>query len=157
MRNALERLASTCETYLYLKERFIRNYAVLCVSGYILGIGDRHLENFLVNYSTGDIVSIDFGYSFGAGLGLAVPELMPFRLTRCFTHLMSPIGTNGIFRHSMISAMTSLKKKRNILLEFCEVFINDPLVDWVKLTRDKKMGTFLFSEGIEHLDSAKSY
>ncbi|KAL4502183.1 hypothetical protein ABPG72_000418 [Tetrahymena utriculariae] len=156
-RNALERLASTCETYLYLKERFIRNYAVVCVSGYILGIGDRHLENFLVNYSNGDIVSIDFGYSFGAGLGLAVPELMPFRLTRCFTNLMSPIGINGIFRQSMISSMMALKKKRNILLEFCEVFINDPLVDWVKLTKDKKMGTIIFSENIGHLDSTKSY
>lgn len=40
----------------------------------------------------------------------------------------------------MVSSMAALKKKRNILLEFCEVFINDPLVDWVKLTKDKKMG-----------------
>ena len=43
----------------------------------------------------------------------------------------------------MISAMLALKKKRNILLEFCEVFINDPLIDWVKLTKDKKMGIYL--------------
>jgi DNA-dependent protein kinase catalytic subunit len=50
LRNALERLASTSEAYMYLKERFIRNYAVVCTAGYILGIGDRHLENFLVNY-----------------------------------------------------------------------------------------------------------
>lgn len=94
----MERLASTAEAYLYLKERFIRNYAVVCIAGYILGIGDRHLENFLVNYSNGDIVSIDFGYSFGAGLGLSVPELIPFRLTRCFTNLMNPVGIDGIFR-----------------------------------------------------------
>ncbi len=36
--------------------------------------------------------------------------------------------------------MLALKKKRNVLLEFCEVFVNDPLIDWVKLTKDKKMG-----------------
>jgi DNA-dependent protein kinase catalytic subunit len=40
----------------------------------------------------------------------------------------------------MISSMLALKKKRNVLLEFCEVFVNDPLIDWVKLTKDKKMG-----------------
>lgn len=57
----------------------------------------------------------------------------------------------------MVSSMLALKKKRNVLLEFCEVFINDPLVDWVKLTKDKKMGTFLFTESIDHLNSAKSY
>ena len=84
LKNAFERLSSTYEAYLYLKNRFIRNYAVVCISGYILGIGDRHLENFLINYSNGEVISIDFGYSFGAGIGLAVPELMPFRLTKCF-------------------------------------------------------------------------
>jgi len=34
-----------------------------------LGIGDRHLENFLINYQTGELVGIDFGFSFGAGIG----------------------------------------------------------------------------------------
>ncbi len=65
LRNALERLAATGEAYLYLKNRFIRNYATICISGYLLGIGDRHLENYLINYSNGDVVSIDFGISFG--------------------------------------------------------------------------------------------
>lgn len=54
---------------------------MICISGYLLGIGDRHLENFLVNIGTGEIISIDFGFSFGAGLKLTIPELMPFRLT----------------------------------------------------------------------------
>ena len=105
LRNALERMAATSDAYIYLKNRFIKNYSVLCISGYLLGIGDRHLENFLVNFTTGDVVSIDFGISFGEGLNLYIPELMPFRLTNVFENLMFPIGYNGIFRHTMISSL----------------------------------------------------
>jgi len=31
----------------------------------VLGIGDRHLSNFMVDLSTGGIVGIDFGHAFG--------------------------------------------------------------------------------------------
>jgi len=92
LRKAFERLSSTCEAYVYLKNRFIRNYATLCIAGYILGIGDRHLENYLINYSTGEVVSIDFGISFGGGYNLLIPELMPFRLTKMFEGVMLPVG-----------------------------------------------------------------
>lgn len=51
---------------------------------------------------------------------------------------MNPVGINGLFRHSMISAMTALKKKRHLLLDFCEVFINDPILDWQKLSKNKR-------------------
>lgn len=84
LRNALQRLSINSEAYLFLKNKFIRNFAILCIAGYLLGIGDRHLENFLINYRTGDVISIDFGISFGEGLNLYIPELMPFRLTNCF-------------------------------------------------------------------------
>lgn len=69
---------------------------------------------------------------------------MPFRLTRQLTDIMSPVGVNGIFRHCMIYAMSSLRKKRNILLDFCEVFINDPLLDWIKSNKDRQQTTLLF-------------
>ena len=32
---------------------------------YILGINDRHLENFLIDKTDGSLVAIDFGYAFG--------------------------------------------------------------------------------------------
>ena len=45
----------------------IRTYASNCIVGYIVGVGDRHLDNFLVNTRDGSVVMIDFGYSFGSG------------------------------------------------------------------------------------------
>ncbi len=53
-----------------------------CIGSYILGIGDRHLDNFLLDKCDGSLVGIDFGLAFGNGLGLPAPELIPFRLTQ---------------------------------------------------------------------------
>ncbi len=60
----------------------LRSYAAATACAYVLGIGDRHLENFLLDTKTGSVILIDFGAAFGAGLLLTVPELMPVRLTR---------------------------------------------------------------------------
>ena len=42
---------------------------------YILGIGDRHLQNMLVSLATGKSIAIDFGYSFGSAFSLPIPEI----------------------------------------------------------------------------------
>ena len=87
-RRGIEKLARSYDSYLHLKNRFISNYAVACVAGYILGIGDRHLDNFLVHIPSATIILIDFGRSFDSVVDLRMPELMPFRLTKSFRELM---------------------------------------------------------------------
>lgn len=79
LRNAIYSLSANHEAFIYLKEKFIKCYSLISITGYILGIGDRHLENTLYNFVNGELVSIDFGISFGYGLNIPVPELMPFR------------------------------------------------------------------------------
>ena len=32
---------------------------------YVIGIGDRHLSNFMVDLESGGIIGIDFGHNFG--------------------------------------------------------------------------------------------
>ena len=57
---------STCpEAFLTLRAQFVKTHAALSVCQYILGIGDRHLSNFLVDQDTGGSVGIDFGHAFG--------------------------------------------------------------------------------------------
>lgn len=50
MRNGLSNLSSSIEAFVFIRDKFLINYAGICASGYILGIGDRHLENILLNY-----------------------------------------------------------------------------------------------------------
>ena len=45
----------------------------MCCVTYILGIGDRHLDNFLIHMTSASIVPIDFGFSFGAGIHIGIP------------------------------------------------------------------------------------
>jgi DNA-dependent protein kinase catalytic subunit len=55
--------------------------AVFSIASYLIGIGDRHLENFLIDTTDGEVLGIDFGIAFGSSIHLSIPELMPFRLT----------------------------------------------------------------------------
>lgn len=50
--------------------------------GYILGLGDRHVENILLDKSTAELIHIDLGIAFELGKILPTPETVPFRLTQ---------------------------------------------------------------------------
>ena len=82
MRKGLENLCLTSEAFLNIRTRFVKSYAVFSIAAYILGIGDRHMENFLLDKNDGEILGIDFGIAFDSGLGLQIPELSPIRITR---------------------------------------------------------------------------
>lgn len=47
-----------------IKTKFIKSVAISCVLSYILGLGDRHLENIIVT-NNGELLHIDFGFLFG--------------------------------------------------------------------------------------------
>jgi hypothetical protein len=78
----------------------------------VLGIGDRHLDNFLIDQRTGQIIPIDFGASFGHATSiLPVPEFLPFRLTAQFTALLRPLDTLGLLQHHAALAMAAFRKE----------------------------------------------
>lgn len=51
LRNYFYRLASSPEAFLVLRSEFSRSLACLSICSYILGIGDRHTDNFLIDQS----------------------------------------------------------------------------------------------------------
>lgn len=109
LRHVLEELTNETPSDLLAKElwchaanaaewrRSIRNYslsvAVMSVIGYVIGLGDRHLDNMLVKLSSGEIVHIDYNVCFEKGKTLRVPEKVPFRMT---PNLEEALGITGI-------------------------------------------------------------
>ena len=45
-----------------------------CMAGHMLGLGDRHGENILIDATSGDTVHVDFGCLFDRGLMLEVGD-----------------------------------------------------------------------------------
>jgi len=133
LRQSIFRLAASPEAFLMLRSEFAKSLAAINICSYILGIGDRHLENFLLDMSTGCLIPIDFGHAFGSATEvLPVPELAPFRLTRQLESFLSPLGTKGLLENSMVCIMKALQTKKDVILNTMDVFVKEPLLDWRK-------------------------
>ncbi|KAK9971873.1 hypothetical protein ABG768_025216 [Culter alburnus] len=145
LKRAFVRMSTTPEAFLSLRSHFSSSHAVLCISHWILGIGDRHLSNFMINTETGGMIGIDFGHAFGSATQfLPVPELMPFRLTRQFMNLMRPMAESGLIQSVMVHSLRAFRDDPDLLLNTMDVFVKEPSLDWknFELKQLKKGGTW---------------
>jgi FKBP12-rapamycin complex-associated protein len=81
--------SANSEHWLERRATYTRSLAVNSMVGHILGLGDRHPSNLLLERATGKVVHIDFGDCFEVAMHREkFPEKVPFRLTRMLTHAM---------------------------------------------------------------------
>jgi hypothetical protein len=131
LRRGLMSLAPSPEAFLALRTQYARSLGAVSITGWVCGIGDRHLDNLLISNSDGRVVPIDFGHAFGSATQwLPVPEFVPFRLTRQMVGVLRPLGTQALLEPAMISALTALHTRREVLLRALDVFVRDPIADW---------------------------
>ncbi|EEB08562.1 ATM checkpoint kinase [Schizosaccharomyces japonicus yFS275] len=121
--------------------RYSRSTAVSSVLGYVLGLGDRHGHNILLDISTGEAIHIDLGIAFEQGKKLPIPEIVPFRLTRDIVDGMGVTNIEGVFRKCMQLTLEVLRKEADSALAILGVLRYDPLFSWLlsPLTRQKKI------------------
>lgn len=98
--------------------------------GMILGIGDRHAQNILIDERTAEVLHIDFGITFEQGRALRTPEQVPFRLTSDVIDGFGVTGVQGVFTRSCIDTLRVLRANAEAILTICEVFVHDPLQCW---------------------------
>ncbi|PVD38356.1 hypothetical protein C0Q70_00970 [Pomacea canaliculata] len=131
-RRALQHLSTSPEAFHFLRCEMLTSHAVLCICHYLLGIGDRHLSNFMVNGRTGHMVGIDFGHAFGSATQfIPVPELMVFRLTRQIVNLGLPFKVKGLLENTMIHVLHALRQNHDLLLSTMDVFVKEVSLDWL--------------------------
>lgn len=123
--------SKSSEAWLDRRTTYTRSLAVMSMVGYILGLGDRHPSNLMLDRITGKVVHIDFGDCFEAAiLREKYPEKVPFRLTRMLNYAMEVSGIEGSFRITCEHVMRVLRDNKESLMAILEAFAYDPLINW---------------------------
>ena len=115
--------------------------------GYIVGLGDRHVQNILIDTNSAELIHIDLGklrpkphpfmqmifyflfhflYSgvaFEQGKTLPTPETVPFRLTRDLVDGMGVAGVEGVFRQCCEKTMVLMRTYQEELRTILEVCV----------------------------------
>jgi len=128
------------EKWLEKRTNYCRSLATMSMVGYILGLGDRHPCNIMMDLQNGQIVHIDFGDCFEVTIDREkYPERVPFRLTRMLVNAMEISGIEGMFRTTCELVMQVLRQHRDSLMAVLEAFVHDPLINWRLVTNKTTM------------------
>ena len=123
--------STNSEEWLDRRTKFTRSIAVMSMVGYILGLGDRHPSNLMLDQISGRVLHIDFGDCFEVAMHREkFPEKVPFRLTRMLIKAMEVSGIEGSYRDTCERTMTVLRDNRDSLVAMLEAFVYDPLISW---------------------------
>ena len=122
--------SQNAEEWLRKRTNFTRSLATMSMVGYLLGLGDRHLSNLMMQRYSGKMVHIDFGDCFEvAMLRDKYPEKIPFRLTRVLVKAMEACGIEGNYRFTCENVLRVIRENRESLIAILEAFAWDPLTN----------------------------
>lgn len=123
--------SKSSEAWLERRTNYTRSLAVMSMVGYILGLGDRHPSNLMLDRTTGHIIHIDWGDCFDVAIFRSkYPEKVPFRLTRMLTSAMEVSNIEGSFRITCETVMRIIRANKESIMAVLEAFIHDPLMHW---------------------------
>lgn len=97
----------------------------MSIVGYIVGLGDRHCENILIDSATGEAVHVDFNMLFNRSDILKFPETVPFRLTHSMVRAMGATGVEGLFVNSAETTARVVRHNSEQLLSVLKPFLYD--------------------------------
>lgn len=112
------------------RQIYTRGIATTSMVGHILGLGDRHCNNILLDEFTGEPIHIDLGVAFDQGKRLPIPETVPFRLTRDIVDGFGISGTRGSFGKVCEHSFRVLRSNKDRILSILDVLRWDPLYSW---------------------------
>ncbi|KAJ4469561.1 hypothetical protein J3R30DRAFT_3551103 [Lentinula aciculospora] len=147
MRHYFTEIHKTPIAWFRTRLNYTRSVATTSIVGYILGLGDRHTSNILMDNSKGEVIHIDLGVAFDQGKLLPVPENVPFRMTPDMVDGMGISGTNGVFQRCAEETLRVLRDGSDVIMTVLQVFRYDPLYNWT-------MSDYKMKKQVEVEDSA---
>lgn len=123
---------SSCSSKEWFTARlsYIISCAINCIIGYLLGLGDRHTQNILIDLESAELIHIDLGVAFDQGKLLKTPECVPFRLTRDIVDGFGLNSVEGTFRKICVEVLKLMRENQQIFYTVLRVFVHDPLYKW---------------------------
>ncbi|GBG33462.1 Serine/threonine-protein kinase ATR [Hondaea fermentalgiana] len=143
------------EAWLSARSQFTRSCSAWSMIGHIVGLGDRHAENVLINTRTGECVHVDFDCLFDKGLTLQIPEVVPFRLTPQMVDGMDLGGAEGGFRTNAEVCLHVMRTHKPMLMSVLESFVVDPLVEWKRVKQTQGGNNLPAASGSNEVDQGK--
>ena len=139
-----------------IRERFTRSCVAYCILSYLLGIGDRHMENIMV-LPSGEIFHIDFGFILGSDPKPLAPEI---RITDEMVDAMGGYESKHYTQFKELCARSFLCLRRHVgifKVMFSCFYNADPPID-KRLTREY-IDTFIHNKFLvgENVSNAKLY
>ena len=112
-----------------LRSKFLKSCAAYCVISFILGIGDRHLENIMLT-SKGNLFHIDYGFVLGQD---PKPMKIPFiRMTQDMIDAIGGMNTKrwNEFKHLCNTIYNVLRRNVSEYMCLLELLVTtDPIID----------------------------
>ncbi|OMJ24803.1 Serine/threonine-protein kinase smg-1 [Smittium culicis] len=131
-------------SFILNNQNFCRSLAGISISGYLVGLGDRHLDNIMLNVKTGQLANIDLNMNFDRGLLLKNAETVPFRMTRCLQYFVgnpnfksnfNSIRGGNVYLNSCSKMLLSCKRIKEQLTDVAmKSFEFDPAAEWIRLS-----------------------
>ncbi|KAF9357926.1 Phosphatidylinositol (PI) 3-kinase [Mortierella sp. NVP85] len=115
-------------------DAYVKSCAGYCVIMYLLGVGDRHLDNLLLS-PNGNIFHVDFGFILGRD---PKPFPAPMKITKEMVEAMG--GFNSVhyqsFKSYCFTAYNILRKSANLILNLFGLMVDANIPD-IKAEPDK--------------------
>ncbi|EAY16382.1 PIKK family atypical protein kinase [Trichomonas vaginalis G3] len=128
LKNIMWLKAPDAEAWVNHTSHFSRSTALMSIVGYIIGLGDRHPSNIMIQRYSGSVIHIDFGDCFEVTAKRAqLAETIPFRLTRMIVKALGQCGVNGSFRRVCQDTLQTLRGNREAVMAVLEIFFREPL------------------------------
>lgn len=120
--------ASNPVAWLRCVDTFSLSTALMSMAGYVVGLGDRHPSNIMIQRKRGHVVHIDFGDSFEVTQTRPkMPEKVPFRLTRMIVNALGVSGTAGQFAVMCENVLYIMRKNKSSIFAQLEIFVHEPI------------------------------
>ena len=138
MREYYEELSNHDEKELNKKlESYINSCAGYCVVTYLLGIGDRHLENLMID-KNGRLFHIDFGYILGKD---PKPMPPPIKLCKEMVQCMGGKDSKGFadFQQKCVNAYWVLRENARVIVNMFYLMIDSGIPELNNIDNLKKL------------------